>query len=54
MERITIACQDFTHYPLLLTIPGFGPYTSAIVLARIGEPERLPGVSKYYVWPVWI
>ena len=40
MERIRSACQDFTHYPLLLTIPGFGPYISALVLSRIGDPER--------------
>lgn len=43
MERIAIACRDFTHYPLLLTIPGFGPYISALVLSRIGEPDRFTG-----------
>ena len=40
MERIEKVCQDFTDYPLLLTIPGFGPYTAAIILARIGDPLR--------------
>ena len=31
---------DFAEYSWLLTIPGFGPYISALVLATIGNPFR--------------
>jgi transposase len=31
---------EFTEYSYLLTIPGFGPYISARVLASIGDPFR--------------
>lgn len=31
---------DFAEYSWLLTIPGFGPYISAFVLATIGNPFR--------------
>jgi len=37
IEEISL---DFTEYSLLLTIPGFGPYISALVLATIGNPYR--------------
>jgi len=37
MEEI---CLDFPEYSYLLTIPGFGPYVSASVLAAIGDPFR--------------
>jgi len=40
MERIEKVCQGIAHYQLLLTIPGFGPYIAAVVLARIGDPLR--------------
>ncbi len=33
-------CLEFTEYSYLLTIPGFGPYISARVLASIGDPFR--------------
>ena len=33
-------CLEFTEYSYLLTIPGFGPYVSARVLASIGDPFR--------------
>jgi len=36
-------CEGFPAYRRLLTIPGFGPYVSAIVLARIGDPKRFVG-----------
>jgi transposase len=36
-------CESFPAYRRLLTIPGFGPYVSAIVLARIGDPHRFIG-----------
>ena len=31
---------EFPEYSYLLTIPGFGPYISARVLASIGDPYR--------------
>lgn len=33
-------CLEFDEYSYLLTIPGFGPYISARVLASIGDPFR--------------
>jgi transposase len=36
-------CDSFPSYRRLLTIPGFGPYVSSIVLARIGDPHRFNG-----------
>ncbi len=33
-------CRNFEEYKYLLTIPGFGPYVSAVVLAAIGNPHR--------------
>ena len=33
-------CLTFPEYSYLLTIPGFGPYVSAVVLAAIGDPNR--------------
>jgi len=37
MEEI---CLDFPEYCYLLTIPGFGPFVSATVLATISDPFR--------------
>jgi len=39
-EKIAEAAGEFTEYHYLLTIPGFGPYISAMVLAKIGNPFR--------------
>lgn len=36
-------CLCFKEYPYLLTIPGFGPYVSARVLASIADPFRFDG-----------
>jgi len=33
-------CLEFTEYSILLTIPGFGPYIAARVLASISNPWR--------------
>ncbi|OQW98584.1 MAG: IS110 family transposase [Desulfobacteraceae bacterium A6] len=33
-------CQTFPEYDYLLTIPGFGPYVSARVLASVADPFR--------------
>jgi transposase len=39
-ELIEDVSLGFAHYSLLLTIPGFGPYVSARVLASIASPWR--------------
>ena len=39
-EKIAQAASEFEEYHYLLTIPGFGPYISALVLAKIGNPFR--------------
>lgn len=33
-------CEGFPAYRRLLTIPGFGPYVSSVVLSKIGDPHR--------------
>ena len=38
--QIDQAASAFIEYHCLLTIPGFGPYVSALVLAKIGDPFR--------------
>lgn len=40
MIRIKEAAEPFASYEKLLTIPGFGPYISAVVIATIGDPNR--------------
>lgn len=40
MVQIESLCQGFECYHILQTIPGYGPYISALVLATIGDPER--------------
>ena len=39
-ERIEQVCQKFKGYSYLLSIPGFGPTLSAMVLGAIGNPWR--------------
>ena len=39
-EKIQGLCKQFSEYPSLLTIPGFGPDLSAKVLGAIGDPGR--------------
>jgi len=39
-DLIEDICREFPEYSYLLTIPGFGPYISAKVLASIGDPCR--------------
>jgi transposase len=39
-EQIEQVCQKFKEYPCLLSIPGFGPSLSAMVLGAIGNPWR--------------
>jgi len=38
--QIDQAASAFIEYHCLLTIPGFGPYVSALVMAKIGDPFR--------------
>jgi len=45
-EAIKAICRSFTEYELLLTIPGFGPYISAVVLAAIGNAHRFRNASE--------
>jgi transposase len=39
-EQIEGVCQTFKEYSCLLSIPGFGPTLSAMVLGAIGNPWR--------------
>jgi transposase len=39
-DKIEDLCLTFPEYVFLLTIPGFGPEVSSIVLAAIGNPDR--------------
>lgn len=39
-------CESFEEYRYLLTIPGFGPYVSAVVLAAIGNPHRFENAKQ--------
>jgi transposase len=45
-ETIEAICRCFDEYTLLLTIPGFGPYISAVVLAAIGNPYRFQSTKE--------
>ncbi len=40
MDEAGAVCERFSGYGLLMTIPGFGPYISALVLAALGSPFR--------------
>jgi len=39
-DQLKAYSSEFSEYNYLLTIPGFGPYISSLVLARIGNPFR--------------
>jgi transposase len=39
-------CEGFEEYRYLLTIPGFGPYVAAVVLAAIGNPHRFENTKQ--------
>jgi transposase len=39
-EKIEELCKQFSEYPFLLTIPGFGADVSSKVLGAIGDPDR--------------
>jgi transposase len=39
-HQLKNVCRNFAAYQCLLSIPGFGPIVSAMVLAAIGDPHR--------------
>jgi transposase len=43
MNRIEQVCGQFAAYQHLRTMPGFGPYVAAVVLAVIADPNRFRG-----------
>jgi len=40
MAQVESVCVQQPGYQLLLSIPGFGPYIAALILASIGDPHR--------------
>ncbi len=45
-ETIEDICLGFQEYQYLLSIPGFGPYVSAVVLAAIGTAQRFDNTHQ--------
>ena len=45
-ETIEDICVGFQDYQYLLSIPGFGPYVSAVVLAAIGTARRFDNTHQ--------
>jgi len=45
-KMIEELCRSFVEYDYLLSIPGFGTYVSAVVLAAIGNPLRFNKASE--------
>ncbi len=43
IEKISGSCEEYAY---LQTIPGFGPYVSAVVLAAIGNPYRFENIQQ--------
>jgi transposase len=43
IEKISGSCEEYAH---LQTIPGFGPYVSAVVLAAVGNPHRFENIQQ--------
>ena len=39
-------CESFVEYAILQSIPGFGPYISAVMLGGIGEAERFESTKQ--------
>lgn len=44
--EIKIICNRCSHYKLLQTIPGVGPFIAAVILAAIGNPHRFSNRSQ--------
>jgi transposase len=45
-EQLYLICGSYKEYELLQTIPGFGPYVSAVVLAAIGYAQRFENARQ--------
>ena len=45
-KTIEDICVNFQEYEYLLSIPGFGPYISAVVLAAIGTAQRFENTHQ--------
>jgi len=45
-KRIEKRCRRFDAYPLLRSIPGFGPFVASHVLGHIGDPFRFKGCKQ--------
>ncbi|MBT8370045.1 MAG: IS110 family transposase [Deltaproteobacteria bacterium] len=45
-EEIKTICNRCSHYKLLQTIPGVGPFIAAVILAAIGNPHRFANRSQ--------
>ena len=46
MSRIKEVAEQFASYKKLQTIPGIGPYISALVIATIGDPNRFKSYKQ--------
>jgi transposase len=45
-EQLYLICGSYKEYELLQTIPGFGPYVSAVVLGAIGYAQRFENAKQ--------
>jgi transposase len=45
-KSISARLTGLPHYEVLLSIPGFGPYICAVVLAAVGNPHRFENRSQ--------
>ena len=45
-KRIKEISEGFAEYRYLLTIPGFGPYVSSVVLSAITDPRRFDNARQ--------
>ena len=46
MSRIKEVAEQFASYKKLQTIPGIGPYISALIIATIGDPNRFKSYKQ--------
>jgi transposase len=46
MEKIKSICKKLPGYFLLKTIPGFGEYIAALVVAELGDPFRFKSIKQ--------
>jgi len=45
-EQLYAICESYKEYELLQTIPGFGPFVSAVVLGAIGFAQRFENAKQ--------